>query len=329
MHTFMEAPVIEMGPLGVMAYEKDRATEIGRPILVFMIDPICGCVIREALSTSRKPADALIEALRSWPPSKSEVGKLTVMAAGFGKELRATAVTRAARSAGYEIQHGCLPCSGTVERVFSNLTRWCEMRSRPGLKLNSKLTLVEMRQIVSISAAMYNQRKWSITDLNQATNAHKPPGSGIPLLVRSLYFRVQQSSLKHGFDTEQVSFIWRAASSVYSVQEISSTFEGILEKLSSTENYHDCLRVDPMSFYSAFNQPEVMLEGKGAVAIRTLAHLKVQRDQRAFLWFPGMDWNCSAISWVDFTYALLEKLVKDELVTDTLRCKLFARDLGL
>ncbi len=84
-----------------------------------------------------------------------------------------------------------------------------------------------------------------------------------------------------------------------------------------------------MSFYSAFNQLEVMLEGKGAVAIRTLAHLKVQRDQRAFLWFPGMDWNCSATSWVDFTYALLEKLVKDELVTDTLRCKLFARDLGL
>ncbi|MFK5733057.1 hypothetical protein KW869_05930 [Pseudomonas urmiensis] len=80
---------------------------------------------------------------------------------------------------------------------------------------------------------------------------------------------------------------------------------------------------------STLNQPAEILEGKGAVAIRTLAHLKAKRDRQPFIWVPDMDWNYTVQSWADFTYALLEKLVKDEVVADTLRCKLFARDLGL
>ncbi|WDU64987.1 hypothetical protein LRS56_11315 [Pseudomonas poae] len=192
-----------------------------------------------------------------------------------------------------------------------------------------KFTVAEMRQIVSLSAAVDNKQKWKRTDVNQAKNAYKPAGTGIPLEVRSLYSRVQESSLEHGFDIEQVNLIWRAASLAYSVKDISSMFEVILEKFTSTLSYHDHLRRALRSPSPAFAQPAEILEGKGAVAIRTLAHLKAQLDRQAFIWTPDTTWNHSVASWVDFTYALLEKLVKDGLVTDALRCKLFARDLGL
>jgi len=203
------------------------------------------------------------------------------------------------------------------------------MRSGLGQNLKSKFTLAEMRQVVSISAAINNQWQWRRTDLNQAKNAYKPVGTGLSLLARSLYFTVQQSSLESGFDIEQVNFIWRTASLAYSVKEIYSMFKGILEKMTSTRIYHHYLRDDLLLLPSVSNLPTGIIEGKGAGAIRTLAHLKIQRDQRAFIWTSEIDWNDPVVSWVDFTYALLEKLVKDDLVTDTLRCKLFARDLGL
>ncbi|GAB1617421.1 hypothetical protein [Pseudomonas sp. NGC7] len=208
-------------------------------------------------------------------------------------------------------------------------TLGCEMKS--GLRQNksSKVTVAEMRQIASNSTAVSNQKKWMRTDINQAKSAYKPTGTGIPLEVRSLYSKVQQSSLEHGFDIEQVHSIWRAASLAYSVKEISSMFEDALKKFTSRITFDDYLRRAFMLPSSDFDQPAETLEGKGAVAIRTLVHLKVQRDQQPFIWAPSMDGKFTVESWVDFTYALLEKLVKDELVADSLRCKLFARDLGL
>lgn len=328
MKSHLAAPVIEFTTLNVMVYENDRITETGRPKLTLLIDPICGCVIREAVSTSSKPEDVLIEAFSSWQASKLTGGKSEVVLR-LGSALCSTAVTNAARSAGYQIQHCNGLYAGTVERAVANLTRDCEMKSGLRKNKNSKVTVAEIQQIVSISAAVYNQQKWNRTDITQAKNAFKPAGTGIPLEVRSLYSSVQQSSLEYGFDIEQVNLIWRAASLAYSVKEISSMFEFILEKSTSTITYHDHLRRAFRSPSPAFNQPAEILGGKGAVAIRTLAHLKGQRDRQAFIWTPDASWNHPGASWVDFTYALLEKLVKDGLVPDTLRCKLFARDLGL
>ncbi|WP_282351921.1 hypothetical protein [Pseudomonas sp. PS01303] len=328
MKSHSAAPVIESTTLTIMVYGSDRTTAIGRAKLTLLIDPICGCVLREALSTSSKPEDVLIEAFSSWQASKLTSGKSEVVLR-FGSALRSTAVTNAARSAGYQIQNRNRLYTGTVERAVANLTRGCEMKSGLRPNKNSKVTVAEMQQIVSISAAVNNQQKWNRTDINQAKNAFKPAGTGIPLEVRRLYSSVQESSLEHGFDIEQVNLIWRAASLAYSVKDISSMFEVTLEKFTSTITYHDHLRRAFRSPSPASVQPAEILEGKGAVAIRTLAHLKVKRDRQAFIWTPGMDWNYTVESWVDFTYALLEKLVKDGLVPDTLRCKLFARDLGL
>lgn len=329
MQTNLAAPALEFITLDIMVYENDRITAIGRPILTLIINPICGCVLREAFSTSSKTVVALIEAFSSWQASKLTDGKREVVLASFGRALCSTAVKNAARNAGYDIQHRNGPYSGIVERAVTSLMRGCEMKSGLRRNQNEKTTIDEMRQILSNSVAVNNQQKWNRTDINQAKNAYKPAGTGIPLQVRSLYSSVQQSSLEHGFDVEQVNFIWQADSLAYSVKEISSLFGGILETFTSTITYHDYLRRVFMPQSSAINQPAEILEGKGAVAIRTLAHLKAKRDRQPFICTPNMDWDYTVKSWVDFTYALLEKLVKDELVADTLRCKLFARDLGL
>ncbi|KAF1310548.1 hypothetical protein BLX42_13340 [Pseudomonas sp. SG-MS2] len=203
------------------------------------------------------------------------------------------------------------------------------MKARWRQNQSSKVTSAEILQIISASAAVNNKQKPRRTDISQAKSAYKPAGTGISLEVRNLYSSVLQSSLEHGFEIEQVNFIWRAASLVYSVKEISSLFEDRLETITSTVTFHDYLRKLSMAHSLPPNQPAEILEGKGAVAIRTLAHLKVKHDRKAFIWAASMDWEYTLKSWVDFTYALLEKLVKDELVADTLRCKLFARDLGL
>lgn len=339
MQSNLAAPVLEFITLDIMVYENDRITAIDRPILTFMIDPICGCVLRETLSTSSKSVVALIEAFSSWQASKLTDGKREVVSVCFGNALCSTAVKNAAKSAGYDIQHRNRPYSGIVERAATNLTRGCEMKLGLRPNQNSKVTVDEMRRITATSAAVHNKQKWNRTDINQAKQAHKPAGTGIPLEVRSLYSSVQQSSLEHGFDIEQVNFIWQAASLAYSVKEISSLFEDVLKTFTSTITYHDHLRRvfmrysaafdQPAGHSSAFNEPAEILEVKGAVAIRTLAYLKAKRDRQPFIWNPDIDWNYTVESWVDFTYALLEKLVKDELVADNLRCKLFARDLGL
>lgn len=74
MKTSLAAPVIEFTTLDIKVYENDRITAIGRPILMLMIDPVCGCVLHEAVSVSLKPVDALIEALLSWQAPKSNGG---------------------------------------------------------------------------------------------------------------------------------------------------------------------------------------------------------------------------------------------------------------
>ncbi|RVU51118.1 hypothetical protein DT385_03645 [Pseudomonas syringae] len=166
------------------------------------------------------------------------------------------------------------------------------------------------------------------SDLKQAKAAYRQSGTGISLLIRDLYSCVQQSSIECGFDAEQVKIIWRTASQAYSAGEISLAFEGIFKELHSNHVNKADYRAGTLPL------PIDALEGAGSVAIRALAHLKAQHDAKLGIWFHDAG-ICEfrlirpAIPWANFTHALLDKLVKDELLTNSFRCKLFARDLGL
>lgn len=173
---------------------------------------------------------------------------------------------------------------------------------------------------------MNENRRWS--DLKEAKAAYRQSGTGISLLIRNLYSCVQQSSIECGFDAEQVKIIWRTASQTYSIGDISLAFEGVFKELHSN-------RTNNSNYLAgALPLPIDALEGKGSVAIRALAHLKAQHDAKLPIWLfdtgiPEFRLNRPPVPWVNFTYALLDKLVKDKLLTDSFRCKLFARDLGL
>lgn len=144
-----------------------------------------------------------------------------------------------------------------------------------------------------------------------------------------LYYSVLKNSLECGFDAEQVISIWQTASCAYSAGQLRIMFEGIVKNFHSTKMYHDYYHTDVTHLQSLFKPPINILKGEGAVAIRTLANVKDQYDKKAFIWIDDFDWASPIGSWADLTYALLERLVKDGLTSDDLRCKLFARDLGL
>lgn len=170
-------------------------------------------------------------------------------------------------------------------------------------------------------------RMWS--DLNQAMAAYKPSGTGIPLSVRELYSCVQQSSIDCGFDADQVKIIWRTASQTYSDGEVLLAFEGVLKEVQSTSIFN------VPYFGNTLPLPLDVLEGPGSVAIKTLARLRAQHDAKP-VWvldtgLPEFRFslNRPAAPWVNFTHTLLDKLIKDEVLKDSFRCKLFARDLGL
>lgn len=115
------------------------------------------------------------------------------------------------------------------------------------------------------------------------------------------------------------------------LDELASIFGCVLSKLHSTRVYHGYSQVDITQLQSLFKLPKETLEGEGAVAIRTFAHLKAELDKKALFWSCDLDWDrpVAVGSWGDLTYALLEKLVKDGLATDSLCSELLARDLGL
>lgn len=146
-----------------------------------------------------------------------------------------------------------------------------------------------------------------------------------PILARELYAWVQQSSIECGFDSEQVRVIWRSASQAYSFDEISLAFAKIFKELRSTGAFSSRQESDSL--------PLDTLEGTGSVALKILTRLKAQHDKESDVYVidTGHEfcWPPRAVPWVNFTYALLERLVSDDLVGDALRCKLFSRDLGL
>ncbi|MGN2407766.1 hypothetical protein [Pseudomonas viridiflava] len=198
-----------------------------------------------------------------------------------------------------------------------------------GKEDSTHLTLAEIQRRVEIRVAIHNERIRKIRKVRRAGSVYKVAGTGISLSVRRAYYTVLNTSVECGFDPEQVSFIWQTASYAYSADQLRMMFEEIVGKFHSSAMYHDYACTDVMYLQSIFKPPTEILEGEGAVAIRTLAYIKDQHDQKPFIWTGDFFWTRPIGSWADLTYMLLEKLVKDGLATDSLRCKLFARDLGL
>ncbi|ELP96362.1 hypothetical protein [Pseudomonas syringae] len=317
-------PVYKVVVLDVLAYKKDRATVIGRPFLVLMLDPICGCVLNKTIEVTESPSDTLAGAMRSWRPAQHA----STFVVDDGRDFRSTSLIDAAKRAGIQIQHRLRKTQSTVERAFMHIIPWTKTW-QVGNEESTHLTLAEIQRRVSIKIANHNEEIRKVKQIRRPDPLYKVAGIGIPLSIRRAYYSVVQSSLECGFDTEQVSFIWQTSSYAYSAGQLHMMFEEIVGKFHSTKMYHDYYHTDVTHLQSLFQPPVNILEGEGAVAIRALARVKDHYDKKAFIWIDDFDWIRPIGSWADLTYALLEKLVKDGLATKSLRCKLLARDLGL
>ncbi|WP_235375885.1 hypothetical protein [Pseudomonas fluorescens] len=317
-------PVIEVVALDMLAYKEDRATVICRPHLVLMLNPICGCVLNKTIEATGSRSDALAGALSSWRLG-SGTPKFVI---DDGRDFHSTTFVSVTMGAGYKIQYSPLKPNGIVERAVMRLTQ--RMRHwQVGKEDSTHLTLAEIQRRVEIRVAIHNERIRKIRKVRRAGSVYKVAGTGISLSVRRAYYTVLNTSVECGFDAEQVSFIWQTASYAYSACQLRMMFEEIVGKFHSNAMYHDYSRTDVTHLQSLFKPPIEILEGEGAVAIRTLAYIKDLHDKKPFIWIDDFYWTRSIGSWADLTYVLLEKLVKDGLATDSLRCKLFARDLGL
>ncbi|RMV01212.1 MULTISPECIES: hypothetical protein [Pseudomonas syringae group] len=316
-------PVIEVAALDVLAYKEDRATVIGRPFLVLMLNPICGCVLNKTIEVAGSPNDALTGALSSWRPAPH--ANVFVDAGG---DFCSTSSILAAKRAGIQIQHRPRKTHSSVERALMQITHRLQ-KWQLGNGDSTHLTLSEIQRRVWMKVAIHNEKIRKVKEIRRPDPVYKVAGIGIPLSMRRAYYNVLQTSLECGFDAEQVSFIWQTASYAYSAGRLRMMFEDIVKQFHSTKMYHDYYRTDVTHLQSLFKPPIDILEGEGAGAIKALADVKVQYDKKPSIWFSDSDWGSPTGSWADLTYAVLERLVKDGLATEELRCKLFARDLGL
>lgn len=316
-------PIIEVAALDVLAYKKDRATVIGRPFLVLMLNPICSCVLNKTIEVAGSPNDALAAALWSWRPAPH--AQIFVDAGG---DFCSTSLILAAKRAGIQIQNRLRKTQSTVERAFM-LILPREKTWQVGNEASTHLTLSEIRRRLWIKVAVHNENIRKVKKTHRPDPVYKVAGIGIPLSIRRAYYSVLQTSSKCGFDAEQVSFIWHTASYAYPAGQLRMMFEGIVKEFHSTKMYHDYYHTDVTHLQSLLKPPIDILEGEGAGAIRALAFVKAQYDKKPSIWISESDWARPTGSWADLTYALLERLVKDGLATEELCCKLFARDLGL
>ena len=317
-------PVNEVVVLDVLAYKEDRSTVIGRPQIVLMLNPICGCVVNRAVVTIRSPNEALASAPSSWPPTQTA----QTIVIDDGREFRSPILVKAATGAGYQIQYGARKYQGTVERAWMRITQRIN-QWQVGNVDSTHLTLAEIKRRVWIKVAVHNKKIRKGEGSCRTDPVYKVAGVGIPLSIRRAYYTVLQASLGCGFDAEQVKFIWQTASYSYSADQLQIMFEEIVSQYHSKKMYHDYCCTDVVALEFLAKPPIEILAGQSALAIKAFAYVKAQYDKKPFIWCSDIDWAGPMGSWADFTYALLGRLVKDGLATDTLRCKLFARDLGL
>jgi hypothetical protein len=317
-------PVIEVAVLDILAYKADRSTVIGRPQIVLMLNPICGCVLNRAVVTIRSPTDALAAAFSSWQPAQSA----QTLVVDAGREFRSSSLVKAAVEAGCKIHFSSRISPGTIERALMKITQRMN-QWQIAKKDSTRLTLPEIKRRVWIKVAIHNKKIRRGDRSRGAGLICRVAGVGVPLSIRRAYLTVLQTSLECGFDAEQVGFIWQTASYSYPADLLRMMFEEIVSQFHSNTMYQNYCHKDEARQKSLFKLPIEILEGEGAAAIRTLAHVKAQYDNKPFIWINDLHWARPIGSWADLTYTLLEKLVKDGLATEDLRCKLFARDLGL
>lgn len=210
---------------------------------------------------------------------------------------------------------------------------------------HNKMTTKEIFRSISESMAGINNRRIGGSYKNQREIALLAKDKRIPFVILDLYSTVLRASTIKGFDMQQVHDVWRTASLAYSVGLITLIFDKPLRNLYLQKPYFQLPSFGNIGFESSQSLPMDILHGPGSVALRTLAHMKHQNERQvcAPIIDTGEDYSSASLaslwadlwadswadSWADFTYALLDHLVKDELVTGALRCKLLARDLGL
>ena len=184
-------------------------------------------------------------------------------------------------------------------------------------------------QSISESVDGFSKRSISGSYKNQREIAFRSKDKRIPLAILDIYSTVLRASTREGFDVQQVHEVWRTASLEYSVGLITLILGKPFNNLDLRKFYFQLSSFGNMGFERSPSPPMDILQGPGSVAFRTLAHMKNQNQRPVYAWIIDAGEDYLEASWAGFTYALLEHLVMDELVTGALRSKLLARDLGL
>lgn len=236
-------PIIEVAPLDTFVYEKDRTTVVGRPTIILMINPICGCLLHNAIVTTQAPSEALAKTFLSWQRERSIGTEAQTVSVDGRQEFRSSTFVEAANRAGYNVQYRTQNHEGTAERVFMSFSQQINLGWAANAA-STHLTLAEIKRIVRIGVMTHNKQRGKSTGSYKSEPGYKSRGAGIPLSVRRAYYSVLRASMKCGFDAEQVQFIWRTASYAYGVNELSMIFANVLSKLHSTKTYHGFYQAD-------------------------------------------------------------------------------------
>lgn len=210
---------------------------------------------------------------------------------------------------------------------------------------HNKMTAKKISRSIAENTTVMSNRSTSSSYKNQREIALRAKDKRIPYAILDLYSTVLRASIRKGFDMQQVHDVWRTASLAYSVDLIALIFDNPLRNFYILNPYSQLPSFGNMDFEFSLSPPMDILHGPGSVALRTLAHMKHQNKRQVSAWIIDAGDNYSSASlaslwadssadswvdsWADFTYVLLDHLIKDELVTGALRCKLLARDLGL
>ncbi|WP_238418436.1 hypothetical protein [Pseudomonas cannabina] len=259
-------PVIEVTALDVLAYKKDRSTVIGRPHLVLMFDPICGCVLNHTMEVTGSPSDALAQARSLWLPMSGT----PTFVIDAGRDFRSSSLIHSSMGTAFKVQRSSRKLQGFVERAFMQITQRMKWR-QVGNGDSTHLTLAEIQQRVRKEVDIHNG---TIRKDKNNRRPDKVAGIGLPLSMPRAYYSVLQSSLECGFDVEQVNSIWQTASYAYPTGQLRMMFEEIVKRFHSTKMYHDYYHSDLTHLQSLFKPPIDILEGEGAAAISVLVGVK-------------------------------------------------------
>jgi hypothetical protein len=147
---------VDATPLDMTLYGEDRVTKLGRPMAVFLIDPVQKRVVRCAASMDEDPSDAITKAILKWIKSGKGEDMTKVLEVDMGVAFTSKKFVKAASNAGYSLQyrrHG--RCGGTVERLMGQINRRLT-RAPIGEFSLPHLTLAELQKQLSRIVKKHN-----------------------------------------------------------------------------------------------------------------------------------------------------------------------------